>query len=113
MGGHTNGAPGFASGSTAPTSETERFYDRLGVTLTPGKTGWASCRCFLPGHRDEHASMSVNLESGAWRCHGCKRTGSAYDAARTLGWDEKPARELARSHGLWAVGRPRFPKRSR
>jgi hypothetical protein len=106
MDGYASGAPGFASGGTA--SEAERFYSRLGIKITAGKTGWASCRCFLPGHKDAHASMSVNLSSGAWRCHGCKTTGSAYAAARALGWSEPDARELAKSHGLWIAGRPRF-----
>jgi hypothetical protein len=111
--GNTDGAPGFASGGTAPTPETKRFYDRLGVTITPGRTGWASCKCFLTGHRDKHDSMSVNMLSGAWRCHRCKRTGSAYDAARALGWDQHAARELAASHGVWITGRARLPRRSR
>jgi hypothetical protein len=113
MGGFADGAPGFAPGGTAPTTETERYYNRLGVTIKPGRTGWASCRCFLPGHPDRHASASVNLASGAWRCHACKRTGSAYDAARAHGWNEADARQLAREHGLWVTGRPRFPRRLR
>jgi hypothetical protein len=90
------------------TYEAERFYDRLGIRIRPGRTGWAACRCFLPEHADRHASASVNLTSGAWRCHTCNRTGSAYDAARALGLSEQAARELAREHGLWVSGRPRF-----
>jgi hypothetical protein len=109
MGGPARGASGLASGGTA--SEVERFYGRLGIEITAGKTGWASCRCFLPGHKDAHASMSVNLSSGAWRCHGCSTTGSAYSAARALGWSEPDAHELAKSHGLWIAGPPRFGSR--
>ncbi len=112
MAGYADGAPGASSGGTAPTAA-ERFYARLGWRLRLGNTGWAATRCFLPGHRDRHASASINLASGAWRCHTCKRTGSAYDAARALGWAEHDARELAREHGLWLAGRPRFPRRAR
>lgn len=39
----------------------------------PNANGWAPCRC--PFHKDQHASASVNLVTGAFRCHGCNSKG--------------------------------------
>ena len=39
---------------------------KIGRTLA---SGWAQCRC--PFHEDKHASASVNLSTGGFRCHGC------------------------------------------
>ena len=49
------------------------FY---GADLTRvAATGWRSLKC--PFHSDQHASARVNLELGAFKCHGCEAYGDA------------------------------------
>lgn len=46
------------------------FYsDALDKLGSPNGTGWAMARC--PYHDDTHASLSVNLRGGHFRCHAC------------------------------------------
>ena len=36
-------------------------------------------RCSCPFHDDEHPSFSININTGAWICHGCNEQGSITD----------------------------------
>lgn len=53
-----------------PSSYYGEHVESLG---NPNGSGWAACRC--PFHNDKHASASVNLTTGAFRCHGCDAKG--------------------------------------
>jgi hypothetical protein len=77
------------------------FYNRLGVVLPNNHREWVGVRCFLPGHQDRHASSSVNLENGAWKCFTCNVSGGPYKAALARGYTSADATELVRHHGLW------------
>jgi hypothetical protein len=61
-------------------------------------------RCFADPDAHQHEardpSTSINLEHGAWHCHGCGARGGAYDAALALGHDPRSAIELMIRHGL-------------
>ena len=52
------------------------YYSRTIEGLRERHAGWASGRC--PFHPDRHPSLSVNLETGAYRCHAahCAVSGS-------------------------------------
>lgn len=103
--------PGYAAVLRALYGEPKRGFQRERVpdpltyyrahlhTLRIGRDGWARARC--PFHEDNHASLSVNLNHGGWRCHaGCGSgdlvrfhqclTGLEFaDAARDLGaWND-------------------------
>lgn len=41
-------------------------------------------RCFYPEHDDASPSMSVNLKTGLYMCHGCQRSGNAITYARDI-----------------------------
>ncbi|MGH2886384.1 MAG: toprim domain-containing protein, partial [Solirubrobacteraceae bacterium] len=60
--------------------------------------------CFAdPGahaHDDRDPSCSVNLQSGAFNCHGCGAHGGAYDAALALGLAPRQAMDLLIANGL-------------
>ena len=73
------------------------YAQALGV---PGKrSGWRTVRC--PFHDDKHASLSVNVESGRFRCHACGAKGGDVLAfhRRRHGLDFKAA---AKELGAWA-----------
>ena len=80
------------------------FYLALGVELP----GWvhteAPVRCFADPdahqHQDRDASCSVNLQSGAFNCHGCGAHGGTYDAALAKGLSPREAIDLMIAHGL-------------
>jgi hypothetical protein len=61
-------------------------------------------RCFAnpDAHRREdcNPSCSVNLVSGAWKCHGCGAVGGAYDAAWRKGYSPRAAIDLMIAYGL-------------
>jgi len=86
------------------TGDVRGFYAALGVELP----GWAQrdapAHCFASpeshNNGDRTASTSVNLESGAWSCHGCGARGGAYDAALAVGHTPRSAIELMIAHGL-------------
>jgi hypothetical protein len=86
------------------TGDVRGFYEALGVDLP----GWAHREapvcCFASpdshNHGDRTPSTSVNLESGAWCCHGCGAHGGAYDAALAVGHTPRSAIELMIAHGL-------------
>jgi len=83
------------------------FYEELEIPLL----GWAGtprdeapARCFADpdAHRrgDRDPSVSVNLTSGAWNCHGCGASGGAFDAALVCGHSARSAIDLMIRHGL-------------
>lgn len=64
-----------------------RHVQKLGK---PNGKGWASCLC--PLHQEKHASASVNLRTGGFRCHGCGEHGDLITIHRRLtGLDFKAA----------------------
>jgi hypothetical protein len=89
---------------TLPGADIRGFYQRLGVQLPKHPCFEASVRCFAdPGaHRreDRDPSCSVNLVSGAWKCHACGAHGGAYDAAWRKGYTPRAAIDLMIAYGL-------------
>jgi len=56
----------------------------------PNSDGWAPAQCLF--HDDAHASASVNLNTGAFRCHGCGEHGDLVAVHMKLtGLEFKPA----------------------
>ena len=107
--------------ATQPRGDVRGFYAALGVQLPAWAQTEAPVRCFASpdahAHEDQHPSCSVNLDSGAFNCHGCGAHGGAYDAALALGRSPREAIDLMVIHGL-AERRPgrgdrRMPRRRR
>jgi hypothetical protein len=86
------------------TGDVRAFYEALGVELPGWAQREAPVRCFaspeLHNKGDRTPSTSVNLENGAWCCHGCGARGGAYDAALAVGHTPRSAIELMIAHGL-------------
>ena len=80
------------------------YYAELGIVIPEWASRNASVRCFAnPGaHRagDRHPSCSINLEHGAWCCHGCGAKGSVHAAALALGLSPRSAIDLMIQYGL-------------
>jgi hypothetical protein len=80
------------------------YYSALGIELSRWAQAEAAVRCFADPdahHRaDRDPSCSVNLEHGAWHCHGCGAHGGAFDAATTLGHTPRTAIDLMINYGL-------------
>jgi len=80
------------------------YYNHLGIQIPHWASDEASVSCFADrdAHRngDRHASCSINLEHGAWHCHGCGARGGAYDAAIALGYSSRSAIDLMIRHHL-------------
>jgi hypothetical protein len=89
---------------TLPGADIRGFYQRLGIHLPERPCFEASVRCFAdPGaHRreDRDPSCSINLVSGAWKCHACGAEGGAYDAAWRKGYSPRAAIDLMIAFGL-------------
>ncbi|MGA2925041.1 MAG: toprim domain-containing protein [Solirubrobacteraceae bacterium] len=89
---------------TLPGADVRGFYAALGVELPGWAHTEAPVRCFADpdahAHGDRDASCSVNLQSGAFNCHGCGAKGGAFDAALARGRDSRQAFELKVAHGL-------------
>lgn len=87
------------------------FYAAIGVDLPDRGGTEASVRCFANAtahNRDDRSpSCSVNLLTGLWHCHACMQSGNPYLAALAMGFTERRARDLTRSHGLFLEGVPR------
>jgi hypothetical protein len=89
---------------TLPGADIRGYYDELGIQIH----GWArieaSTSCFADAvahnRGDRDPSCSVNLEHGAWHCHGCGARGGAYDAATAVGLTPRAAIDLMVKHGL-------------
>lgn len=86
------------------------FYEALGIELPGWAHAEAPVRCFADPdahqHEDRKPSCSVNLESGAFNCHGCGAGGGAYDAAIARNRSPREAMNLLVAFGL-AERRPR------
>jgi len=86
------------------TGDVRGFYETLGVDVPGWAQREAPVRCFASpeshNHGDRTPSTSVNLESGAWCCHGCGAHGGAYDAALAVGHSPLSAIELMIGYGL-------------
>jgi hypothetical protein len=89
---------------TLPEADIRGFYQRLGIQLPERPCFEASVWCFTnPGaHRreDRDPSCSINLVSGAWKCHACGADGGAYDAAWRKGYTPRAAIDLMIAYGL-------------
>ena len=48
------------------------YYEKA-LHISANHAGWQTVRC--PFHDDKHASLSVNLEHGGFRCHACGAKG--------------------------------------
>ncbi|MDD5230090.1 MAG: CHC2 zinc finger domain-containing protein [Candidatus Marinimicrobia bacterium] len=58
------------------------FYSGYVKNFKPNGNGQASGLC--PFHDDKHPSLSINLETGQWQCHGCGKYGNAITFAKLL-----------------------------
>ncbi|MGH2875691.1 MAG: toprim domain-containing protein, partial [Solirubrobacteraceae bacterium] len=80
------------------------FYEALGIELPGWAHTEAPVRCFADPdahqHEDSDPSCSVNLESGAFNCHGCGARGGAYDAALARDRSPREAMNLLVAFGL-------------
>ena len=89
---------------TLPGADIRGYYQRLGIHLPAQARLDASVRCFAnpdPHRReDRNPSCSVNLVSGAWKCHACGARGGAYDAAWRKGYTPRDAIDLMIAYGL-------------
>lgn len=102
--------PGWSPGENAMTAATlpgadiRGYYHALGIHVPDWAQHEAAVRCFADPaahrHGDRNPSCSVNLEHGAWRCHGCGARGGAFDAATKLGLSERGAIDLMIRHGV-------------
>ena len=100
----------------APGGDVRGFYAALGVELSGWAHTEAPVRCFADPdshqHEDRDASCSVNLESGAFNCHGCGAHGGTYDAALATGRSPREAIDLMIAHGLTQRRAPRATARN-
>lgn len=73
------------------------YRERIEGLSRGNSEGWAEGRC--PLHDDRHASLSVNVITGGFRCHACGLAGDLlrFHMLRT-GLDFK---EAARDLGAW------------
>lgn len=55
------------------------FYSRYTEVPEGGEEN-VMVRCFLPGHTDAHASMSLRVSDGVWFCHACDVGGDVFKA---------------------------------
>lgn len=96
-----------------------RFTD---VRLVAGASGWSkNFQCPFPEHDDTTASFGVNLETGAFKCHGCGVAGSSIIdfEMRDHGLSDRQARDkLAADYGIvagtsgGAIQPPKPPQRA-
>jgi hypothetical protein len=80
------------------------YYTALGITIPDWARTEAPVSCFAnpDAHRraDRDPSCSINLQHGAWNCHGCGAKGSAKDAATARGYSHSQAIDLMAAHRL-------------
>jgi len=93
------------------------YYHALGIALPGWASSEASVRCFADpdAHRrsDRDPSCSVNLDHGAWHCHGCGARGGAFDAATAHGYSDRAAIDLMVAYGLTEYRAYRRDRRDR
>jgi hypothetical protein len=79
------------------------LFAELGVEFPAGGPN-VMVRCFADpvAHKrgDRSKSASVNVETGAWCCHGCGAKDGAYDAALASGRTPADAMKLLERSGL-------------
>jgi hypothetical protein len=84
------------------------LYAAIGIALPAHHASEAPARCFVDpaahARGDHDRSMSVNLSSGAFYCHGCLAAGGAYDACIASGRSPREAIDLMIGFGLVARG---------
>ena len=89
---------------TLPGADIRGYYQRSGSSCPAGHEPEASVRCFADpdAHRrgDRDPSCSVNLDHGAWHCHGCGAKGGAFDAATARGYSDRAAIDLMVTYRL-------------
>jgi Toprim-like len=89
---------------TLPGADIRSYYHQLGIRLSAQARVEAPVRCFADPsvHRreDRDPSCSVNLVSGAWKCHACGARGGSYDAAMAVGHTPRSAIDLMIANGL-------------
>lgn len=89
---------------SATGADVRGYYKTLGIHLADWSQHEAAVSCFADPeahrHGDRKPSCSVNLEHGAWHCHGCGASGGAYDAAKERGYTPRAAIDLMVRHGL-------------
>ena len=56
--------------------------------LSVNASGQASGLC--PLHDDKKPSFSMNLDTGLWKCHGCNKSGNAFQFAELIEIDPTP-----------------------
>jgi Toprim-like len=90
--------------ATLPGADIRGYYAALGIELPAWAQHNAPVRCFADPdahrHEDRNPSCSVDLQTGAWNCHGCGAHGGAYDAALSNGHTPRSAIDLMIRHGL-------------
>jgi hypothetical protein len=100
---------------TLPGADIRGYYAELGIPLPGSAHTEASVRCFAnpSAHRrgDRKPSCSVNLEHGAWNCHGCGKKGGAFDAATAKGHTDRSAIDLMVHYGITTHKRERERRR--
>lgn len=80
---------------TAADPEARAYYAQQ-LHLRPGRSTQVTAHC--PFHDDRRRSLSVNLDTGLWTCHGgCGSGNRAQFAARLSG---EPAPAKPNGHGL-------------
>jgi len=101
---------------TLPGADIRGYYAALGIQLPDWARTEASIRCFADpdAHRcgDRDPSCSVNLDHGAWHCHGCGAKGGAFDAATARGYPARAAIDLMVDYGLTEHRAYRRPSRA-
>lgn len=94
----------YARDTHAPTDVRGAFTE-LGIRLGAGARNVAvSCFASPEAHRreDRNRSCSVNVQTGAWCCHGCGAAGGVYHAALAVGRQPGEAMGLLERYGLVA-----------
>ncbi len=90
--------------STLPGADIRGFYQALGIQIPGWAREEASVRCFTDPdahNNDDHTpSVHLNLEHGAWKCHGCGAEGGPYDAAIAKRYTELEAMRLLDRFGI-------------
>ena len=89
---------------TLPGADIRGYYAALDVHIPDWARTEATVSCFADSetHRrgDRNPSCSVNLEHGAWHCHGCGARGGAFDAATARGYSQRGAIDLMIAYQL-------------
>jgi DNA primase len=62
---------------------TDYFQQHFDEELNPNAQGECAAHCLF--HDDERASMSINIQTGLWRCFGCDRGGDVYTFQELVG----------------------------